>query len=157
MLLASRHSFLLEDTKVVFNGCWPHAYSPCPVECALSGPQSQPSRQWLWGGEKPALPSLAWAFPAKRRNLFWLGASHPEPYPSPWTLLLAEGGSLFFFTVAASLRVLHPERGDKRQSLQETLVEASPLILLKTWCMDRFQFLRFLAHASFLRLLICFA
>lgn len=41
-----------------------------PVECALSGPQSQPSRQWLWGGEKPALPSLAWAFPEKRRNLF---------------------------------------------------------------------------------------
>lgn len=50
-------TFLLEDTKVVFNGCWPHAHSLAPRNVLCLG-RTQSSGQSLWGGEKPALQVL---------------------------------------------------------------------------------------------------
>lgn len=157
--VASRHSFSLEDTKVVFNGCWPHAHSPGlrNVLCLGRSPsQPQSWRRLLWGGKKPALQVLGLSFSFQKKESVLRLDFPPRPAPAPWTVPHTEGSSFFFLTVAvSSSQVLYPECEVKKQSLWEILVARRRPVLLKTWWINLLQFLWFWAHASFLRLLLC--
>lgn len=83
MLLASRHSFLLEDTKVVFNGCWPHAYSPAPWNVPCLG--HSPSHQGSDCGEGKSQLSRPWPeLSLKKEGIcFNLGLPTQSPTPLP--------------------------------------------------------------------------
>lgn len=55
--VASRHSFFLEDTNVVFNGHWPHAHTPARRNVLCLG-RTPVIKAVAVGREKPALQVL---------------------------------------------------------------------------------------------------
>lgn len=114
--------------------------------------------QLLWGGEKPGLQVPGLSFTCQKKESVLTLGFPPSPCPCSVTALLTEGGSFFFLTVAvSSLQVLHPERKVKHSVYRKLCLVGSshPVLPSQTWSMDPFPYLRFLAHAIFLKLLFC--
>lgn len=122
--VASRHSFFLEDTNVVFNGHWPHAHTPARRNVLCLG-RTPVIKAVAVGREKPVLQVLGLSVSCERRNVFWLQTSHPALSLVPWTVLLAQEASVFFLTAALSslqglhLNIILKYRIQKKRSLVE--------------------------------------
>lgn len=119
------------------------------------------SHQGSYCGEGRGRPSRSWpepwAFPALRRDLFWLRACHLAPALLRELPCLQKAAHFSYNCSFLRCKCFTPECKVKNGVCRKLcLVERRhPVLPLQMWYMDPFQHLWFLAHVVFLKLLLC--
>ena len=132
--VASRHSFFLEDTNVVFNGHWPHAHSLARRNVLCLG-RTPVIKAVTVGREKPALQVLGLSFSCRKKECVLTSDFPPCPFSGSMNCPACTGSFGFlsyscpFFTARAS-----PEYNVKIQNSEETQFgrEASTYLPVKS-------------------------
>lgn len=132
--VASRHSFFLEDTNVVFNGHWPHAHTPARRNVLCLG-RTPVIKAVAVGREKPALQVLGLSVSCRKKECVLTSDFPPRPFSGSMNCPACTGSFSFlsyscsFFTARAS-----PEYNIKIQNSEETQFgrEASPYPTVKS-------------------------
>lgn len=132
--VASRHSFFLEDTNVVFNGHWPHAHSLARRNVLCLG-RTPVIKAVTVGREKPALQVLSLSFSCRKKECVLTSDFPPCLFSGSMNCPACTGSFSFLsyscpcFTARAS-----PEYNVKIQNSEETQFgrEASTYLPVKS-------------------------